>query len=437
MQFRDRRTQKVYACILRNFQHFGHHHSPDNPPNLSTVQQWLKERSLQWPLHMVYHRARLVDRFLGWMQGRGIIPSNPLADLRCQYRKGTATIVRGLISDDVDAALEKLRPLPRFGSFLGRLMDQHVTLMRSAGYRYDVNERILLRFDHFLQGRPDLAGAPLTDAIDAWNRSNPSPQHLCEAAEAGRLVSKALHRLDPTEIVLSVSRGVRRRARQHDRQPYIYSEDEIRRILQAALALPSPKAPLRPLSLYTMVILAYCIGLRLGEIASLTVADVDEVDGTLEICETKFFKARRLPLPSSVMAAIKCYLAVRQESGAPTDPASGLFWQHQHNCPYSYGGIANLLVKVLRCAGLKPSHHKVGPRIHDLRHAMVNHRMQAWYRDGINPQSRLPYLATYLGHKDINSTLVYLHTTQEVMQEASARFRRYGVDALGAPGARP
>ena len=35
--------------------------------------------------------------------------------------------------------------------------------------------------------------------------------------------------------------------------------------------------------------------------------------------------------------------------------------------------------------------------------------MLAWYRKGINPQSHLPYLATYLGHKDINSTLVYLH----------------------------
>ena len=49
--------------------------------------------------------------------------------------------------------------------------------------------------------------------------------------------------------------------------------------------------------------------------------------------------------------------------------------------------------------------------------------MIAWYREGINPQSRLPYLATYLGHKDINSTLVYLTITQELLQQASVRFR--------------
>jgi integrase/recombinase XerD len=57
-------------------------------------------------------------------------------------------------------------------------------------------------------------------------------------------------------------------------------------------------------------------------------------------------------------------------------------------------------------------------------------RMLAWYREGINPQSRLPYLATYLGHKDINSTLVYLTVTQELLQEANARFRVRGVLVL-------
>ena len=51
--------------------------------------------------------------------------------------------------------------------------------------------------------------------------------------------------------------------------------------------------------------------------------------------------------------------------------------------------------------------------------------MLAWYREGINPQAHLPYLATYLGHKDINSTLVYLTVTQELLQLASQRFRAY------------
>ncbi len=48
----------------------------------------------------------------------------------------------------------------------------------------------------------------------------------------------------------------------------------------------------------------------------------------------------------------------------------------------------------------------------------------------INPQAHLPYLATYLGHRDINSTLVYLTITEELLQQASERFRRRGAQVL-------
>jgi integrase len=69
---------------------------------------------------------------------------------------------------------------------------------------------------------------------------------------------------------------------------------------------------------------------------------------------------------------------------------------------------------------------------------MVCNRMEAWYREGINPQSRLPYLATYLGHKDINSTLAYLTITEQLMQHANERFRAANVGVLGSgSGGRP
>ncbi len=53
-----------------------------------------------------------------------------------------------------------------------------------------------------------------------------------------------------------------------------------------------------------------------------------------------------------------------------------------------------------------------------------------WYEQGINPQSRLPYLAAYLGHRDIHSTLVYLTITQELLQHANERFRTSEAEVL-------
>jgi integrase/recombinase XerD len=436
-RFRYGKTPTVYACVLRDFQCFVVEHAVDEPLSLSIVQQWLRERSLKWPVHMVCHRARLIERFLAWLQEAGAISTNPFAELHRNYGAHTAPIVRALLSDDVVVALQQLRPAPRFGSFLGQLMREHVRQMRSIGYRYDIHERQLRRFDRFLQCHAELASSPLPKLIEVWSTSRTGLQHLHEAQEVGRLLSKAMHRLDSSVAILPVDADIHRRACQQQRRPYLYTEEEIKQVLQAALSFPSPKAPLRPLGLYTMMVLAYCAGLRLGEIGALTLADVHLQDETIDIRETKFFKSRRLPLASSVMEAVKHYVAERQAAGAPTSAESGLFWNQRCADRYSYGGISNLLVQVLRRAGLKPTRGRVGPRIHDLRHAMVGARMRQWYRDGINPQSRLPYLATYLGHKDIPSTLVYLNITPELLEEASARFRKIGAQTLRAAAGAP
>ena len=91
---------------------------------------------------------------------------------------------------------------------------------------------------------------------------------------------------------------------------------------------------------------------------------------------------------------------------------------------------AELLRTIIRLAGVNTHTGRGGPRIHDLRHTFVVHRMTQWYQQGINPQARLAHLATYLGHRDIHSTLVYLTITQELLQQANQRFRVAEADVL-------
>ena len=95
-----------------------------------------------------------------------------------------------------------------------------------------------------------------------------------------------------------------------------------------------------------------------------------------------------------------------------------------------------LLVRVLRRSGHQTDARE--NRAQNPRSSSLDgvNRMLQWYRDGINPQSRLPYLATYLGHKDINSTLIYLTITQELLQQASERFRSASAEMLAAAGGR-
>jgi integrase/recombinase XerD len=154
---------------------------------------------------------------------------------------------------------------------------------------------------------------------------------------------------------------------------------------------------------------------------------VDLDEEAIEIQDTKFFKSRRLPLSSSVMAALRDYLEARRKAGAPEKPNAPLFWHQKGG--YSYSAAGALLKFMIRRAGLHPDRGR-GPRLHDLRHTFVVHRMTAWYQQGINPQNRLPYLAAYLGHRNIYSTLVYLTVTQELLQHANERFRAAEADVL-------
>jgi integrase/recombinase XerD len=363
------------------------------------------------------------------------LPSNPIADLRKQHgQRNTAPIVRALLDPETAGGLEALRRPPRFGSSLGAIMCDHVAFMKAIGYRYDWHEARLLRFDRFLQSHPDLSGQPLNVLVQEWTRSGSGAQHALDCHQVGRALSLALRRIDPAIEPIAFDRHLQRLAQQAHRRPYIYTEEEVRQLLAAASSFPSPLSPLRPVTLYTMLALAYCAGLRLGEIVRLTIDDVHLADATIEIRDTKFFKSRRLPLSATVVAALRHYLEARCQAGAPNEPSTGLFWHPKAAGRYSYGMAGKLLVQVLRRAGLKPTQGRTGPRIHDLRHAFVVNRMLSWYREGINPQTRLPYLATYLGHKDINSTLVYLTTTQELLQQAGERFRLHGAASLRASG---
>jgi integrase len=320
---------------------------------------------------------------------------------------------------------------------LGDLMRNHISLMRARGYRYQTQARWFWRLDRFLQAHPELAGEPVSIMLQYWAAARSTANHAAECERLARALAKAQHHQDPgTKPRRPDPRPAQQVARQW-RRPYIYSPEEVRRLLDIARAYPSPRSPLRPISLYTMLVLTYCAGLRLGELARLNLADIDLQVGTITIRKTKFFKSRSLPLADSALSALREYLEARRKAKAPQSPESGLFWHDQGNARYASQSIARGLVGILRRAGIKPPKGKTGPRIHDLRHSFVVNRILQWYRAGINPQEKLPFLATYLGHRDIHSTLVYITVTQEILQEANERFRTFGAHCLQVERVQP
>jgi site-specific recombinase XerD len=73
-------------------------------------------------------------------------------------------------------------------------------------------------------------------------------------------------------------------------KPYIYTEDEVRRLLNGISTCLDPPRRLQPHTLRAILLLLYGAGLRIGEAVKLTVADVDVAESLVTIRNTKFHK---------------------------------------------------------------------------------------------------------------------------------------------------
>lgn len=425
---RSTNSRTYYKQVLNSFQDVAERHAELGQ---DVLVAWLGISSDRWAASTRLHRTRIIDRFLDHLMQAEAIDHNPVVALReaCNIKQ-CKPVWRALSSDTPDRALAELRQPTPFGSVLGGIMAEHVALMRNRGYKYASQPVWLLRFDRFLQLNPVLQDEPIEVMVEHWATAKATRNHAAECEKLKRILAKMLRHRNPSIPPRRPDPRPQKEVAKQWRKPHIYAPADVRRMLDIARSYPSPRAPLRPLSIYTMLLLAYCAGLRRGELARLDLGDVDLQGGTITVRQTKFYKTRILPLPDSVMAELRAYIDGRRRVGAAQDPRSGLFWHEQGSARYTKQAIAGLLVDVIRRAGLKLPYGRTGPRLHDLRHSMVVNRILEWYRTGINPQNRLPFLATYLGHRDIHSTLVYITVTQDLLHHANERFRAVGAPCL-------
>ena len=182
-------------------------------------------------------------------------------------------------------------------------LERYLTIRRSLGYDLRTDERILRR----LLACADQEGAThLSTAL--FLRWQAACGHATRPTWARRLgiirrFAQWLHGLDPQHEVpppTLIPSGYRRA------RPSIYSDDDIRRIVETAAALPSLNG-LRALTCSTLFGLLAVTGLRISEALSLNAADVDLEAGVLTLRRGKLGKARLLPLSDSTTARLAAY----------------------------------------------------------------------------------------------------------------------------------
>jgi integrase len=211
--------------------------------------------------------------------------------------------------------------------------------------------------------------------------------------------------------------------------PYVYSTEELRRLLDATSILKVGHRPHVPAMYRTLLLLLYGSGMRIGEALRLVLQDVDLAEQVITIRDTKFFKTRLVPIGPKLTQELVGHIERRRRLPLPHGEKSPLFTTRDGR-PWHYTRVISWFQHVRRAAGIScPVGEPRPPRLHDIRHTAAVHRVIAWYRSGRDVQQLLPQLATYLGHIDIRATQRYLQMTPDLLQAASQRFAHY---ALGA-----
>ncbi len=207
--------------------------------------------------------------------------------------------------------------------------------------------------------------------------------------------------------------------------PYIYSADELRRLLQAVAACAPPRAKLSATTVRTLLLLVYGAALRISEALALTLADVDVAASVLTIHTSKFYKTRWVPIGPCLSATLAAYARQRPQY-SPLHTPDAPFLLTRTDEPVTRQQAERVFRRVCeRAAVAREKEARYQPRLHDLRHTSAVHRLVAWYQEGADVQRLLPHLATYLGHVDIAATQCYLTMTPALLHAANLCFERY------------
>jgi len=295
---------------------------------------------------------------------------------------------------------------------LRKLLDDYIALRRSLGAKLHAEGVRLPKFVSFMEERKS---PYITTRLALDWAQQTSARYPIKRLSMVRGFAKYVAGFDIRTEVPPLDCLSRKFARS---RPYIYGDEEIQHLLQAAwkYRCKNPRG-----TYYCLLGLLTVSGLRIGEAIRLQTQDVDLRNGILTIRDTKFGKSRLVPIHPSTARELRAYWKRRGEWLRLGNKSSSHFFMNRKGTPLSHNSIYVAFRYLSVEIGIRRVTSGSGPRIHDLRHRFAITTLINWYRSGKNAEVLLPALATFLGHVSVESTYWYLKEYPELMKLAMQR----------------
>lgn len=314
------------------------------------------------------------------------------------------------------------------------LIQSLVAVRHAGGFRYDRQERVLLQFaEHSRQqGYPD--GAILQEAVEEFlygrhlkactiRRQQIVLRDLADHARQHGWQAWAPPTLTPVN-------------KRHRPPPFVFSDDEIRRLFDVIDTQPLSEMSNRALVDPVLFRVLYSTGMRLSEGLNLQLRDFDPARATLRVRDGKNHEHRVIPVTRRLATRLGDYLVAAHPN---PQPEHHLFHTGNPCTPADKSTIYNRFRRYLADADI--AHFPGGPHIHSLRHGFAVANLRRWAADGADLAVMLPYLSAYMGHADLRGTQYYLQLTAdahpEVAAMTTARFGYVIPEPAAAPGVEP
>jgi integrase len=191
------------------------------------------------------------------------------------------------------------------------------------------------------------------------------------------------------------------RTKDHDELPAVLTREQVHQLL-AHVRLRRYRTPLK---------LIYCCGLRLSECLSLTVHDIKGDTNQLWIRRGKGHKDRMIPLPASMLEDLRTYwhfhknpLFLFPHVGRGRQSSQQIALRMRSaEAPMPYSSLQRLMLVARKELNLP------GASVHTLRHSFATHL--------VDMGASIHTVQALLGHKQINTTMIYLHMTHRREQD--------------------
>lgn len=224
------------------------------------------------------------------------------------------------------------------------------------------------------------------------------PKTIRQSAAAAKLFFVGMMEHEEWKIFSQI------RAKDEESLPAVLTRSEVIRLLRH-IRLRRYRIPVK---------LIYCCGLRLSECLSLTIHDIDAGGGKLWIRKSKGNKDRMIPISPTMVEDLRRYWKVHRyplllfpnvgRGDCPPDKVAARM--HAATRPMPVSSLQRLIVVARKELNIPVC------TMHTLRHSFATHLVEAG--------AGLHTVQALLGHRHIDTTMIYLHLTHRSEQDSRA-----------------